>query len=543
MSSTRAAPVLMVAGTASSVGKSLLVAGLCRIFAQDGLRVAPFKAQNMSLNSYATRDGRELGRAQAMQAQAAGVEPVVEMNPILLKPEGDARSQVVAMGRPWATLKAGDYYRRRQALWQFVTGSLDTLRAQYDLVVVEGAGAAVEPNFRSSDIVNMPVARYAQAATLLAGDIDRGGVFGALLGTLELMSAEDRALIRGFIINKFRGDRALLEPALVFITERTGVPVLGVVPHLGALRIADEDSVVLERASPPTPLPKAERGDGLIDIAVIRLPHMANFDDFDALALEEGVRVRFVGSPEEMGRPDAIILPGSKTTIADLAFVNETGLAANIAARARGGCAVAGICAGYQMLGHVIRDPLHVESERDASPGLGLLPVETVFAREKATEQVQARIAAECGFLAEIAGQTITGYEIHMGRTTGFLRKTGSFSEWSNAPMRTDGEDGSYARNPAGEPAPTALLHVMQRGDERVHDADGAVDESGRIFGVYLHGIFDNPNFRRAWLNSLRPHATSAETLHAQREREYDRLADAMRAALDMGAIRAMIGR
>ena len=453
MSSTRAAPVLMVAGTASSVGKSLLVAGLCRIFAQDGLRVAPFKAQNMSLNSYATRDGRELGRAQAMQAQAAGVEPVVEMNPILLKPEGDARSQVVAMGRPWATLKAGDYYGRRQALWGFVTGSLDTLRAQYDLVVVEGAGAAVEPNFRSTDIVNMPVARYAQAATLLAGDIDRGGVFAALLGTLELMSAEDRALIRGFIINKFRGDRALLEPALAFITERTGVPVLGVVPHLGVLRIADEDSVVLERASPaaqhhnaaelpspPAPVPKAERGDGVIDIAVVRLPHMANFDDFDALALEEGVRVRFVGSPEEMGRPDAIILPGSKTTIADLVFVNETGLAANIAARARGGCAVAGICAGYQMLGHVIRDPLHVESERDASPGLGLLPVETVFAREKATEQVQARIAAECGFLAEIAGQTITGYEIHMGRTTGLSRKTGSISEHrTRQPARAEG--------------------------------------------------------------------------------------------------------
>jgi adenosylcobyric acid synthase len=527
MSASHPGPVLMVVGTASSVGKSLLVAGLCRIFAQDGLRVAPFKAQNMSLNSYATRDGREMGRAQAMQAQAAGVEPLVEMNPILLKPEADARSQVVAMGRPWATLSAGDYYGRRQALWQFVTSSLDTLRAQYDLIIVEGAGAAVEPNFRGSDIVNMPVARYAHAATLLAGDIDRGGVFGALLGTLDLMPPEDRALVKGFIINKFRGDRALLEPALTFITQRTGVPVLGVVPHLGELRIADEDSVVLESLT-RQPSPAALERGGVIDIAVIRLPHMANFDDFDALALEEGVRVRFVGSPGEMGRPDAIIMPGSKTTIADLAFVNATGLAAAIAARARGGCPVAGICAGYQMLGRVIRDPLHVESERDEAPGLGLLPVETVFEPEKATEQVQARIAAECGFLGAIAGQTITGYEIHMGRTTG-LRSPAA---------------GTVAREFAELPpaGPAALLQIIQRGDEHVHDSDGAVDESGKVFGVYLHGIFDNPNFRRAWLNSLRPHATSAETLHAQREREYDRLAAALRAALDMEAVRRMVG-
>ena len=538
MSSQRPAPVLMVAGTASSVGKSLLVAGLCRIFAQDGVHVAPFKAQNMSLNSFATRDGRELGRAQAMQAQAAGIEPTVEMNPILLKPEGDARSQVVAMGRPWATLAAGDYYRRRAELWQFVTRSLDALRAQFELVVVEGAGAAVEPNFRSSDIVNMPVARYAHASTLLAGDIDRGGVFAALLGTLELMDAPDRALIRGLLINKFRGDRALLEPALEFITRRTALPVLGVVPHLGVLRIADEDSVILETAARPAAVAPQTRA-GSIDIAVVRLPHMANFDDFDALALEDGVRVRFVGSSQELGRPDAIILPGSKTTIADLAFVNETGLGAAIAARARSGCAVAGICAGYQMLGHVIRDPLRVESERDSSPGLGLLPVETIFAREKATEQVEARIAAECGFLESIAGQTITGYEIHMGRTRTLDAAEDQPGASPVARESAAGETstGTHAANPA------ALLQVTRRGNRPVQDTDGMVDESGRVFGVYLHGIFDNPNFRRAWLNSLRPHATSAETLHAQRESEYDRLAGALRAALDMGAIRAMVAR
>ncbi|MEP7199843.1 MAG: cobyric acid synthase, partial [Chloroflexota bacterium] len=524
----QAARTLMVVGTASSVGKSLLVAALCRICAQDGWRVAPFKAQNMSLNSFATRDGKEMGRAQAMQAQAAGIEPTVEMNPILLKPEADARSQVVAMGKPWATLKAGDYYQHRDALWPIVTGALDTLRAQYDLVIIEGAGSAVEPNFVSSDIVNMRVARYANAVTLLAGDIDRGGVFGALLGTLDLMSDEERALVKGFIINKFRGDRNLLTPALTFIEQRTNVPVLAVVPHLGTLRIADEDSVALETPIPrplppsrqqrgtgegeqiPSPVPRPKRSraephdqrDGgglgwgsLIDIAVIRLPHIANFDDFDALALEDNVRVRFVASPADLAQPDAIILPGSKTTIADLEFLNRTGLAMTIAARARRGAKVVGICGGYQMLGRVICDPLHVESEHDAVPGLNLLPVETIFEREKATEQVTARVVADCGFLQSLVGQEIHGYEIHMGRTTGPSTSFGSAQDM-----------GSGRRA-------SPFLQITTRGERTVTDTDGAVDETGHIFGTYLHGLFDNANFRRAWLNSLRPHATSAQSL------------------------------
>jgi adenosylcobyric acid synthase len=341
------------------------------------------------------------------------------------------------------------------------------------------------------------------------------------------MAPEERALVQGLLINKFRGDQTLLEPALEFITQRTGVPVVGVIPHLGNLRIADEDSVALER---PTTDNRPRLGgagrrrttveDGTrdaqyatrlspIDIAVVRLPHIANFDDFDALALEEGVQVRFVGAPDELRGADAIILPGTKTTIADLLFLNETGLAAAIGARARQGAAVAGICGGFQMLGCVVRDPLRVESPRDAIEGLGLLPVETVFEREKATEQVTARIAAECGFLQGIGGESIHGYEIHMGRTDGA------------APM----------------------LRVIRRGENAADAGDGAVDETGRVFGTYLHGLFDNKNFRRAWLNSLRPHATSANSLIAVREREYERLAAAVRANVDMSLLRRMTGK
>ena len=495
------AKTLMVMGTASSVGKSLLVAALCRIFAQDGWRVAPFKAQNMSLNSFATQDGREIGRAQVVQAQAAGIEPTVDMNPILLKPEGDARSQVVVMGRPWARLEAGRYYERKGQLWPVVTAALDRLRAQYDLVIIEGAGAAVEPNLRAGDIVNMPVACYARAPVLLAGDIERGGVFAHLLGTLALLTPGERSLVHGLIINKFRGEVNLLAPALAFIQERTGIPVVGVVPYLSELRIAEEDSVALDTPRRTDALPAD------LDIAVIRLPHISNFDDVDALALEANVRVRFVARPEELAEPDAIILPGTKSTIADLEYLQRSGLAAAVAARARYGSAVAGICGGYQMLGALICDPQHVESEHDAIEGLGLLPVTTVFAREKATEQVEARVLAGHGFLQAIQGQTIHGYEIHMGHSTGA--------------------------------AP--LLQIVRRGGDAVEAGDGAVDEGGRIFGTYLHGIFDNANFRSAWLNSLRPHQTSGQSLREVREREYDRLAAGVRSALNLDTLRALL--
>jgi adenosylcobyric acid synthase len=501
------AKTLMVVGTASSVGKSLLVAALCRIFAQDGWRVAPFKAQNMSLNSYATLDGKEIGRAQAVQAQAAGIEPTVEMNPILLKPEADARSQIVVLGKPWQTLPAADYYQRKAQLWNVVTASLDKLRADYELVIIEGAGSALEPNFRQTDMVNLPVAQYANAPVLLVGDIDRGGVFASLLGTLELLTLDERALIRGFIINKFRGDPNLLTPALTFITARTGVPVVGVVPYLRDVQIAEEDGVSLEKQRQWRVAAHA----GEIEIAVIALPHIANYDDFDALALEAGVRVRYVSTAAELAQPHALILPGTKSTIADLEWLNRVGLSALIGAHARRGAPIVGICGGYQMLGRAIHDPLHVESACESIAGLNLLPIETVFEAAKATAQARARAATSRGFLAELSGETLEGYEIHMGQTT-------------------------------READALPLLQLTRRGTYDVSAADGAMDASGKIFGTYLHGLFDNANFRRAWLRSLGHTQTSSESLRAVREREYDRLAKAVRAALDMDAVRMLVG-
>jgi adenosylcobyric acid synthase len=517
----------MLQGTASSAGKSLLVAALCRIFAQEGYRVAPFKAQNMALNSFVTRDGLEIGRAQAVQAHAAGIEPTVEMNPILLKPEADSRSQVVVMGKPRARLHSRDYNRDKQELWQVVADALAGLRAQFDLVIIEGAGSPAEPNLKTGDIVNMRVARHAGSPVLLIGDIDRGGVFASLVGTLELLEPEERALVKGIIINKFRGDIALLQPGLDWLEARVGVPVLGVVPYLRDLRIAEEDSVALDTAvGGQRPALSVAEGSAVgIDIAVIRLPHISNFDDFDPLALEPGVRVRYVESLADLGEPHAIIIPGSKSTIADLQFLNAHGLAAAICARARRGTAVVGICGGYQMLGRVIRDPDHVESERDAVEGLGLLDVETIFLPEKATHQVRARVMATYGFFRDLVGQEVIGYEIHMGKT----------------------------------PSATPIVNVVRRGDATANDADGAVDATGRVFGTYLHGLFDNANLRRAWLEFLNGARTSADErgeaeresafirVHPRpirdvREREYDRLADCVRQSLDIARIKRIVG-
>jgi len=345
--------VLMVQGTMSSVGKSLLVAALCRIFKQDGLRVAPFKAQNMALNSFATCDGREIGRAQAMQADAAGVDVTVEMNPVLIKPEADSFAQIVVLGKPWVRLSAGEYMQRRGELWSIVTRALDSLRAQYDIVVIEGAGSPVELNLRRGDLVNMAIAEYADAPVLLVGDIDRGGIFAQLLGTHALLEESERARVEGFIANKFRGDARLFVDGVKILEERSGVPVIGVMPFMRDLRIADEDSVALDstedggrkteiighRSSDVRPLS--------LDIVVIRLPHISNFDDFDPLCAEGDVTVRFVDRVEDLREPDLIILPGTKTTIADLKFLRERGLATRIVELACAGTPLIGICGGY----------------------------------------------------------------------------------------------------------------------------------------------------------------------------------------------------
>lgn len=498
------ARVLMVQGTMSSAGKSLLVTALCRIFRQDGWAVAPFKAQNMSLNAYVTPDGGELGRAQAVQAEAAGIEPAVEMNPILLKPEADHRSQVVVRGRPVARSDARDYYRWRGELWSAVTESLDALRSRFDLVVIEGAGSPAEPNLKAADIVNMRVARYARSPVLLVGDIDRGGVFAAFVGTLELLEPEERALVRGFVINKFRGDTSLLTPAIDFLTARTGIPVAGVIPYLHHLRIADEDSVALDdRREDPAP--------AAVDVAVIRLPRISNFDDFDPLAAEPGVRVRYVSRPGDLGSPDLVVLPGSKSTAADLRWLRETGLARAVTERAAAGTAVLGICGGFQMLGAAIRDPLRVESDQEEAPGLGLLPVVTTFAPEKATHRVRARVEADRGLLAGAAGLEIEGYEIHMGRT-----------------------------EHEGPPA----LRILSRSGRPAEVPDGALDGGGWIWGTYVHGLFASDALRRRVLANLaaRKGAALPEGLVTlDRDAEYDRLAAHVRASLDMDLIYALL--
>ncbi len=450
------APVLMVVGTASSVGKSTLVAALCRLAARRGLRVAPFKAQNMSNNAAVTADGGEIARSTAVQAAAAGIAPTVAMNPILIKPEGQRRSQIVVEGKPWQTLAAADFWQRKALLWSVVTRNLDALRAEYDLVIAEGAGSPVELNLKAGDLVNMRVAVYAQARTLLVGDIDRGGIFAQLLGTLMLLEPAERRLIEGLIVNRFRGDPALFADGVRILEERSGVPVLGVVPWIEDLDLPEEDAVALEQAQPA-------RTQG-ITIAVIRLPAIANFDDFDPLAREPGVTVRYVDHPAQLAGAAAVILPGTKHTLAARQWLRERGFDA--ALRQFTG-AVAGICGGYQLLGERISDPLAVEGAGGDEEGLGLLPVETVFAPDKQTTQTVAKAQVEWAGVAELHG-----YEIHMGRS----RRLGD-----------------------AQP----LLRIVRRGATPATDDDGCQSADGRVWGCYLHGLFANDEFRRGWLRQL----------------------------------------
>ena len=508
------AKTLMIQGAASSVGKSLLVTGLCRLYARRGLRVAPFKAQNMSNNAGVTPEGGEIGRAQVAQAEACGIPPHVDMNPVLLKPEADSRSQVVVLGKKLETLPARDYYRRKAELWEVVTAALARLRSRSDLVLIEGAGSPAELNLKRGDIVNMAVARHADSPVLLVGDIDKGGIFAQLLGTLWLLEPEERRLVKGLIVNKFRGDPALFADGVHILEARGGVPVLGVVPWLRDHGIAEEDGAVLSDCGDTSPLsldcgdtsPLSASGDTspLLDIAIIKLPRIANFDDFDPLAAEPAVRVRFVQTPEALGRPDAIILPGTKHTLADLAWLRATGLADAVVARGREGTALVGICGGYQMLGRIIRDPDGLEGGGEAA-GLGLLPVEVTFAGEKVTQQAIGRPLGRWPWLH--GDEPLAGYEIHAGRA-----------------------------------ATAAPLLLLQRQDGS-RDFDGAATADGRIWGTHLHGLFHNDAFRRAWLISLgwRPSGPSAAYL-ARKAAAYDRLADALEAALDVRRLDAIIG-
>ncbi len=494
------AKTLVILGTSSSVGKSLLVTGLCHLFARRGIRVAPYKAQNMSNNAAVCPDGSEIGRAQATQALACGLEPHVDMNPVLIKPEADARAQVIVNGRAWKTLSAKDYYPQKQILWGAATSALDRLREQYDLVIVEGAGSAAELNLKDGDIVNMAIARYANAPVLLAGDIDRGGIFAQLIGTVWLLEPEESDLIKGLLVNKFRGDIRLFEDGVDILEEKSKKPVLGVLPYLHDLFIPEEDAVALEN---PFDTP-ATRPDE-IEIAVIHLPRIANFDDFDPLDAEGGIRVRYVDSPEQLGQPAAIIIPGTKSTLDDLAWLRSLGLDAAIQHLAANGTPVVGICGGYQMLGEAIHDPNHVESRRDSAPGLSLLPIETIFAGKKATHQASAQIKNGAGWLTQLEGEEIGGYEIHMGRTQ-------SASPW---------------------------LEVNERNGEPVQVLDGASSEDGKVWGCYVHGLFANKNLRRAWLKSLgwEERQTSTDPF----AESLTRLSDTLEESLDMDLLEKII--
>jgi adenosylcobyric acid synthase len=509
--SARLAPALMVQGTASSVGKSLVVAALCRHFARSGLRVAPFKSQNMALNSAVTAAGLEIGRAQAVQAEAAWLEPTVDMNPILLKPEGDRRSQVVVMGKPIGSLSALEYHAYKPQLEGVILASLTRLREEHDLVVIEGAGSPAEINLKARDIVNMHVARIADAPVLLVGDIDRGGVFAAFVGTLALLDADERARVAAFVINKFRGDLALLAPGLAQLNELTGKPVLGVLPYLQRLRVADEDSLSLDRR-----LALARAGHDELDIVVVRLPRISNHDDVEALEHEPGVVVRFAEHARAVAGADLVIVPGSKSTIQDLAWLRATGIADVIAERARQGAPVLGICGGCQMLGVEILDPGRVESGEERVAGLGLLPIRTRFASQKRTARVRCLPGTRSFLSAGLAGDAeLDGYEIHMGRV-----------------------------EPAGDQA--QAFEIRTRNGQADAAADGAVAAGGAVVGTMIHGLFENEAVRTSLLGELRrskglsPRPPGAVP---SRQAEYDRLEAAVREHLDQGLLWRLAGQ
>ena len=499
------AKTLMIQGTGSSVGKSLLTAALCRLFRRRGLSVAPFKSQNMSLNSFITRDGHEIGRAQAVQAEAAGIEPSFLMNPVLLKPSADHTSQIIVNGHVRAVMSAKEYYAFRHTLRAEVIRSFEELAARHDLVVIEGAGSPAEINLRENDLANMGMAEMADAPVILVGDIDRGGVFASLYGTVALLEENERRRIRGLIVNKFRGDVSILEPGLRRLEEMLGRPVLGVLPYRRFL--IDEEDSLTERIRPQSGVSPSE--SHRLDIVVIRLPRLSNFTDFTVFDSLPDAGLRYADSPAALGNPDLLIIPGSKNTLDDMRFLEQSGLAAAVLALHDRGTPLVGICGGFQMLGKRIRDPLGVESGLKEINGLGLLDMETVFAPHKQTTQTRLTVSADHGILQGARGMALSGYEIHQGQSE------------------------ETARSPLG--------HTDQGKPE------GAVNAAGHIIGTYLHGIFDNQEFTHTLLNNIRrfrglsPLADAGLEFSALRQEEYERLADMVEQHLELSALLRII--
>lgn len=504
---TRMKRALAILGTGSDVGKSLVTAGLCRLLHRAGVRVAPFKAQNMSLNSFVTVDGDEMGRAQVLQAQACGLVPHVDMNPILLKPEADAKSQVIVQGKVWRSQNARDYFERKSQLFECVKASYARLSKQYDVMVIEGAGSAAEMNLRDRDIVNWPVVEMADAAVALVADIDRGGVFAQVIGTMDLLSPEERQRVIGVVINKFRGDLTLFEDGVKIIEERTGVPVLGVLPYLRNLELDQEDSVAVDGFR--MTLFEAET----VNVAVVLLPHMSNFTDFNQLAAEPDVALRYVASPKELHGADVVILPGSKTTIADLDYLRKAGFDEALLRHIQRGGEAVGVCGGFQMLGQEVTDPHGVETGGMAK-GFGLLDIKTELTQDKKTLQVTASPL----WLEKGTNSLVEGYEIHMGVTRGAKSISPCFR------ILTDqGQLSSLNEQPR---------------------VDGAMSLDGRVWGTYIHGVFDQPGFRRLWLNRVRGRKDLApldmkisKAVSQRLSHALDRWADHLEAHLDVDLI------
>ncbi|WNG47585.1 cobyric acid synthase [Archangium minus] len=489
------ARTLMVQGTASSVGKSLLATALCRIYARRGFKVAPFKSQNMALNSAVTPDGAEIGRAQYAQAEAARAVPCAEMNPILLKPETTSGSQVVVMGKVLGSMHFRDYHRRKPELREVVGQALDTLRERHDLVIIEGAGSPAEVNLKDRDLVNMWVAERADAPVVLVTDIERGGALAALVGTLELLEPSERARVQALVVNKFRGDPSLFQGGVSFLEKKCGIRVAGVIPHLGDTGIASEDSLDLR--------PGEATGGALV--CILKLPRLSNFDEFEPLMREPGLEVRWCERPEELEGARLVIIPGTKCTANDLHWLRRTGLAGALVQRVHAGQPVLGICGGYQMLGERILDPLGVESPEPDVAGLGLLPVVTRFEKEKATSPVSVRLGEGLPGMRTAGGMEVRGYEIHCGRVT-VAPEARPFGTW------------------------------LRRGNEACQQTEGCVAAGGTVAGTLVHGLFENESVRRAVLTEL------GVTAGASRADPYEVLADHFEKALDLAYLDRMVG-